>query len=728
MSVIPSISRLLHVQGIALMSSVIMFTTCVLAGTRAIAQDTPAPPSPGDNIRYGYFIHQSIDLGGHVVRRSGSGAMYATLVNIQTGPRILESTLQMIAVNPARAHLFDRLSTSSFGYGGDPYDATFLNVSKGRIYSFQGSFRRDRQYFDYNLLANPLIPPTSIPFVPVIDSPHLYNTVRRMTDTSITIAPLSVVSAHLGYFQNVNQGPSGSTVHVSAEALLLQNWRVSTDVWNAGVDWKPLARTSIRFDEFVTRYKGNTSWQLAGLNYQLSNGTPVSLGVDLSSVWATPCAVPFAANGTVTSNCSSFLAYTRSAPTRALYPSEQFHFQSASIPHVDMNGRFLYMGTTSNLTDYSEFFNGLQSAKIRQSVMTGSASARRINVNADYGITWQITRNFGVSNIFDFWYFRQPATNTFTTTTYAGTSTLLPPGAPTTTTTSDYQALNQKTKVNTFLAIWDLAPEARLSVGYRYNSRIITDAGGDFIPIHANWALFRLALRPSKQLRVNFNADAMSADNAFTRISPRKLQHYRMRTTYAPHPWLNIAGTINILANSDNVQTVEHFAHSQDFSLSAAINPSDRWGFDVGYAYDNVYSRTDECFTSSAPGPGSVSSPAICQQAGLPLQVNGFYNQPTQSGNIGFVLTPVKRLHATGGYRISSVDGQAPPINIRQVPGSLQSRYQTPYGAVAFDIAENWSWKGDYNYYGYGEVGPNAPTLPRNFHANMLTVSVRYAF
>ena len=115
------------------------------------------------------------------------------------------------------------------------------------------------------------------------------------------------------------------------------------------------------------------------------------------------------------------------------------------------------------------------------------------------------------------------------------------------------------------------------------------------------------------------------------------------------------------MADSDNVQTVEHFAHYQDFSFSAAIHPGEKWGLDLGYAYDSIYSRTDECFTSSAPGPGAVPSPTVCQQASLPLQVNGFYNQPTQSGNIGFVFTPVKRLHATGGYRISSVDGRPRP-------------------------------------------------------------------
>ncbi len=685
--------------------------------------------SPGDNIRYGYVIHQSVELGGHFVTQSGSGAMYATLVNIQSGPRILDSSLEMVAVNPSHAVLFDRLSSSSFGYGGDPYNVTFLNVSKGRIYNFHGNFRRNRQYFDYNLLANPLIPPSSTPFVPVLASPHLYNTVRRMTDASITLAPLSVVSAHLGYFQNINQGPSNSTLHVGAEALLVQNWRVSTDVWNAGIDWKPLARTSISFDEFITRYKGNTSWQLTGLNYTLSNGTPVSLGVNLSSVWNTPCAAPFNPDGTVNPTCNGFLAYTRSAPTRTLFPSEQLHFQSASIPHVAMNGRVLYMGTTSNLVNFNENFNGLDSrVRNRQEVVTGSASARRINVNADYGVTWQITPTIGLSDAFNFWYFRQPATNVFTETDYAGTSMLNPRVRLQRPRHRTIKRLTRRPRPILFSSIWDLAPNARLSLGYRYSSRIITDAGGDFIPIHADSALFGLVLRPTAQLRVNFNAEAMSADNSFTRISPRKLQHYRLRTAYNPRPWLSFAGTINILDSSNNVQTVNHVAHNQDFSFTTSINPSEKWGIDLNYAYDSIFSRTDQCFISSTPVAGAQPSPAVCQQAGLPLQSDGYYNQPTQYGAIGFVFTPVKRLHAAGGYRMSAVNGQAPPINIRQVPGSLQSQYQTPYAKLTFDLAPNWSWKADYNYYSYGEGTPIGPTLPRSFHGNVYTFAVRYAF
>jgi hypothetical protein len=712
-----------------LAASAIVISAALAADSPALAQDAPQPQA--GKVISGYLTHMSTDLGGHIVEHSGSDPMYATLVNIQSGPRILNNFLQMRAVDPAHAIVFDRLSSSSFGYGGDPYNVTNLNFSKGRIYDFYGSFRRNRQYFDYNLLANPLIPPESTPFVPILSSPHLFNTVRRMTDVNIKLAPLSIVSPHFGYFQNVNQGPTNSTLHVGADALLTQNWRVSTDVWNGGIDWKPLARTTISYDQFFTHYKGNTSWQLTGLDYKLSDGTPVSLGINLSSVWNTPCAAPFNPDGTVNPTCNGFLAYSRSAPTRTLFPSEQFHFQSSSIPNVTMNGRVLYMGTTSNLINYNEYFNGLNSRpQDRATETTGSAAARRINVNVDYGITWQVTPTISLNDVFDFWSFRQPATNLFTETSFAGTSMLAPPGAATTTTTSDYQALNQNTKINTLYVAWDAAPRARVSLGYLYSNRRITDAGGDNIPIHSYGALFGLALRPTSEWRINFNVDAIYADNSFTRISPRATQHYRLRTSYNPHPWLSLAGTINILEDRNNVQTVHHLAHDRDFSFAAMINPNEKWGIDLNYAYNSIFSRTDMCYTSTPPVEGAQAqpSPPVCQQAGLPLQSNGYYNQPTQYGSIGFVFNPVKRLHTAAGYRMSAVNGQAPPINIRQVPGSLQSQYQIPYANLAFDLNPNWSWKADYNYYSYGEGTPIGPTLPRSFRGNVYTLGVRYAF
>jgi len=697
-----------------------------------VTQPAAAPisaPVPVDSIRHGYMIHQTIDLGGHIVEHSGSGAVYDTMVNLHSGPRILAYSLDLRAVDPSRAILFDRLTTNSFGYGGDPNSVSTLNMSKGRLYDLRASFRRDRQYFDYDLFSNPLIPPTSTPYVPVLDSPHLYNTVRRMLDVNLTLMPLSVVSFRLDYNHNIMQGPSNSTIHVGAEALLTQFTRNSTDGWDAGIDWKPLSRTSFSYDEFISHYKGDTSWQLTALNYQLSNGTPVSLGIDLSSVWASPCAAPFITPGIVNPTCNAFLGYTRSAPTRTLFPTEQILFQSASIPKFTMNGRLLYSAATSNLTNFNEVFNGFESrTAIRQTVVIGSARIRRLNVNGDYSATWQVAPKIALVDTFNFWDFRMPGTNSFTETDYAGATMLAPPGATTITTTPDYQFINQKTKTNTFVTVWDVTPSARASLGYRYRSRIITDVGGDFIPIHEHWGLFASTLRPTPLWRVNFNVDAMYADKSFTRISPRQLQHYIVRTTYRPHSWLTFDGTVNIRESRDNVQTVNHLEHNRDFSFGTSISPSERWSLDVNYSFDSVYSTTVECYASTPAPPTAGTAPPVCITAATPFQSTGYYNAPTNFFSAGFMWNPVKRLHMNGGYRISAVNGSSDLINIRQVNGSLQSNFQSSYAAVDFDLMPEWTWKAEYTHYGYGEGSPVGPTLPRNFRGNVSTIAVHYAF
>ena len=712
-------------SGLREMAAIVLI---VMISATARAQAAPPPQEPEEKVIGGYVTHQSLELGGHIVEQSGSGPTYNTLVNIHSGPRILSQSLTMRAKDPSHATFFDNLSTSSFGYGGDPINVTVLNISKGRIYDFRGSYHRNRQYFDYNLLANPLIPPNSVPFVPALFSPHLYNTVRQITDLNLTLAPLSRFSARFGYNHNINQGPSYSTIHIGTDALLLQNWRNSTDTWTAGVDWKVDPKTTFSYDQFFTHYKGGTDWQLTGLNYRLSNGTPVSLGVNLSSVWGTPCSKPFNSDGTVNPTCNAYLAYQRSAPTRTLFPTEQLRVQSSSIPKVTMNGRLLYNDTTSNLKNFNEFFNGFSSrGSLRQSIMKGSARAERINVNGDFGVTWQITRKISASDVFDYWYFRQHGTNAFIETDYPGSSMLVPPGNPTTTLTTDYQILSQKTVANTVVATWDASARARLSLGYRYRSRTIKDLG-DIIPIHENWGLFGAALRPTPQLRINFNFDGMYADHAFTRISPRQLQHYLVRATYQPHTWLTFSGTANIFESRDNVQTVNHLEHNRSISFGASIAPGEKWSLDMSYGYSDIFSTTILCYASTPPPPTAGPAPPVCVSVGTPYQSDGYYDQPTQYGSFGVVSSPLKRFHVNAGYRISAVNGKTTFMNIRQVNGSLQSYFQSPYAGVAWDLEPKWTWKADYNFYGYGEGLPIGPTLPRNFHANIVTLAVRYAF
>src|SRR5438270_1757385 len=174
-----------------------------------VAQSTPAPaPAPKPAVVAGdesegrtlgvYNVKQSAEFGGRIVDSSGSTAIWNTFVNQQSGPRLMNYDLQMVAPNN-NGFLFDRLFTSSFGYGGDANDVSVLRMSKEKWYDFHASFRRDRNDWDYNLLANPLNPPTSNPALPITDSPHRFQTVRRIGSYNLTLAPTKPVTIRLGF-------------------------------------------------------------------------------------------------------------------------------------------------------------------------------------------------------------------------------------------------------------------------------------------------------------------------------------------------------------------------------------------------------------------------------------------------------------------------------------------------------------------------------------------------
>ena len=80
-------------------------------------------------------------------------------------------------------------------------------ISKNRWYNFDALFRKDENFWDYSLLANPLNPVTpafaNAPagFSPVItNSPHLMNTRRKLGDYNLLLLPESQGPLPAGLF------------------------------------------------------------------------------------------------------------------------------------------------------------------------------------------------------------------------------------------------------------------------------------------------------------------------------------------------------------------------------------------------------------------------------------------------------------------------------------------------------------------------------------------------
>ncbi len=357
----------------------------------------------------GYRIHSSVELGYRATDITGSGDMYDTLVNQQQGPRFLDETLSMQSLDHQGVP-FDNLFLNSFGWGGDPNNALRLRADKNKWYNLVGSFRRDQSFSDFDLLANPLNPPTSTPSIPALNSPHLFDTTRRMSDVDLTLLPQSRVSFRLGFSHNNMTGPSYSSIHEGTEALLLQDWNTTMNSYRFGLDWKAAPRTVISYDQFFNYYKGDTDDTLASFAPALlSTGTPVELGLSIDTVNSEPCAVKSPAtslinsSGVLTNNtCSAYFGYSRDQRIRTSTPTERVSLRSNNIQRLDLVASYSYSSANMS-TPLDENFAGLLTRSHTLAFNgTGTASANRISNVLNAEATLHLTQHLRLIETFYF--------------------------------------------------------------------------------------------------------------------------------------------------------------------------------------------------------------------------------------------------------------------------------------------------------------------------------------
>jgi hypothetical protein len=711
----------------------------------------------------------------------------------------------------------------------------------------------------------------SLAWPQVKQSPVMFNTVRRMTDINLTIFPLSKVTFRAGYSHNIFQGPTlspGESVG-KYDSLLSEYQRNSTDDFTGAIDWKPLRGTKLTFEEQIDHYKADSYFTLAPSDFiaQEADGTPVSLGnwnsttpygISACNTGSMGSAYHNSTNYTIFSApttgslpvinpaCDVITSYLRSQPTRILYPTETFRFQSTSIKNLSMNGNFSYTSAKMNLPNYYENFQGLDGVAavtgppsypaggVRSATFTGSATAKREVVSADYGVVWQVMKKVSLSEQIDYSNVHQPGTSNISegatlqtpgnpneTINYIPPSGTLVAGAPLSLGGSangaplpDY--FGQKFLTNNLTGSWEASSRATLSLTYRYRTHTIAEGipanaplalGADTngtVTINENGGIFNAALRPTNHWDLNGTVEVLYDDNVFTPVGPRQTKHYKVHTKYKPKPWATVTGAYNDLERHNNTNNnqasvayeatlstpttlpydgpLQHVDHSRIFSLGAVLAPNEHYGLDFNYAYSDVYSSTNICYLNGSPTTGtSTSLPGAVPSATATLcpgifarnsttilsdwgPTKDFMDAPTQYGSVALTMSPVDKIHANIGYRISSVNGTRFFNDARDVNGSLVSTYQTPYVNFAWTVHHGWIWKAEYNYYGYGEGGPsgspycststspagaasivpcNSSTLtgptgltepssgltaPRNFHANNVTLSMHYEF
>lgn len=745
----------------------------------------------------GYKVRQTVEFGARITGQSGNGALWNTFLDLHTGPRLLRQELEVHSLDH-KGLLFDDLSMVNYGYGGDPNDFTRLRVSKNRWYNFTATFRRDRSYWDYDLLANPLNPPGSTPDRPALTSPHQLATVRRMADFSLKLAPQSRFRPRLAYSRHENEGPVFSTVHEGEfgngiETILAESRRSLSDRYQFGFDWMLPHRTSLSFDQSFDVFKGDTSWRDRTFIDTLSNGSPVDLGVVFNDLFAT-CG-PIFQPGTSTANefCNGFLGYQRQAPVRSLFPASQLLVQSAAFAKLDLTARVMYSGGSSKVNNFQEAFDGLVFPdNLRQSRNDARTKSRRVLASADFGLVWHATDRLEVEDTFRFSNTRVPGVAFGLNTAFFADSLLVAPNTAVVVTPNsfapancpppftgagcpqhsalsppDYSAyrydtfLGEDLKSNNLLLTYEIGRVGGVRAGYLYrNRRIVTRYAADSIetffptmaqrgdcfagPVDAN-GVCRITVSAQEQERVEIGEHTLRlggwvqprdawrtdadfewfyADDAYTRLSPRQKQHLRLRSTYTPSTKLRLSVALDLHERRNGQVDVDNLEHDRRIGFTLTALPRKALSIDLSYQYEDLRARTLICVSSSNLPPGAVA----CPMGTALFAQTAFYDAQTHFAQAAAAWHPHKRVTANLGYTLTSQNGDNIFLNPLSPPGSLRYNWHQPAGAVSVLLNRGWTFRGEWGYHDYNEKGLAGPTAAREFHGNVGTLILRYAF
>ena len=254
----------------------------------------------------------------------------------------------------------------------------------------------------------------------------------------------------------------------------------------------------------------------------------------------------------------------------------------------------------------------------------------------------------------------------------------------------------------------------------------------DLTHINENHAIFGIWARPSQNLRINVDGDIMSADNAFTRISPLNAQELRIRAKYKAASWINLNGSVDLWYGQNDTVNVNGHEHNNSVGLAAQLQPTEKLTLDLGYNYNDISSQLLVCFTATGSEAGLPACPDV---SGLVEEASPYSNK-VNTAFVDFSWTPFKPLTLRGGANLSWVSGSElnlTPQNpiATSVPGSLNSDWYQPFGGFDYRFARRWTARANWEYYGYHENASTAfqdALARRNFQGNLVLLSLRYAF
>ena len=332
-----------------------------------------------------------------------------------------------------------------------PNDVSRLHIDKNKWYDFHLLFRRDKNFWDYNLFENPLnpaalesgrIPDHRLHRQPSYDRTSRFARLllksRHAADEFVTFPGSDTPDAGLrsdslaaipraispGLFslsrrrrQLFHNGQRGNAGNAGKQQL--HDERLPCRSGHSPVSANDdLLRSVPQLFQAGQQLSGNPTATPQNYGYQLANGTPVDFGV----VWSTqtpaeamPCAAPIAnaATNPPTANpsCNGFLSYSQVYAARNHMPTERLRLQSNYIQKLEVTASMGYSSSDNIGPGFRRSYQWPSDTigDAREHHRGGRLTPHRVSVNADGSAVYAITDKFRVEDFYRYDNWRIPA-------------------------------------------------------------------------------------------------------------------------------------------------------------------------------------------------------------------------------------------------------------------------------------------------------------------------------
>ncbi len=633
----------------------------------------------------GFDTQGSADVGYRFTDVKGYKPMYQELLDLQSGPRLLDFSLFGEAKEGA-SPFADSYSLTMSGLGGDPFPTAQFTVNKKKLFDLRVNWRQ--AYYYWNQSDNVILPITTAAtgLSTGLTDHHDWDTVRKFGSVDLTLHATNNLRFNFNYYRTTDDGATFTTA--------------APDFLGSPSYWGTFARANPFYlyapiDDETNRFTGGLDYTSHSWTVHYAAGYQTfSASTNVNNVTSPELSIDPATSSTL----SPLTSFTWSNFQRMTTPVSELSFVGKPRARLEWRGSYLFYRYQGPV-NFDQSFNGIapNSTGI-QTPYAVSQSVRATVTEPDHiisqGFTYDITSWWNLNVDYRYSHMTSEGIGTF--------NSLFNGITPAT----DQEDIVWRNNLSDLDFTMDFTPVSTLVIrpGIRLmKADVVSLSGGVADPVLSKeiktaWPEISIGYEPSKKLSIRGDLHSIDNGASYTAITPHTEVGGRAAIKFHPMQKFSIDDELTI-SNSKLLDTDYHSnIRSNALTFNYALNP--RFSIFTGFSYESFFAQGDIVY---ARGPAPLNDLLRDQEV----------NRVWQGG---VEVKPTKRfaMRLSGNFDNSSgvgqISGEPPaygPVTWPLVTGTVSYAFPKA-GRLSIDLQRT--------YYAQQIVTGN------NFEANLLTV------